>query len=168
MYVALFAQDRTRESSTKPIISKSEIMTAAHPQTAFDISNKNITSSQTITSNRFNQNSLLSIMSNPNNAMNRFGDEILEVGNRSALPPRSTADSSDADMAAKHAQDNDGASSVGDDDGNQGENSRKRYLPDHKKPDAAPTFPEKVRSFCFELESDFLSFVCFIFDFVAV
>ena len=80
--------------------------------------------------------------------MNRFGDEISENGNRSALP-RSTADSSDADMAAKHAQDNDGASSVGDDDGNQGENPRKRYLPDHKKPDAAPTFPEKVRPFVF-------------------
>ena len=27
-------------------------------------------------------------------------------------------------------------------------NTSKRFLPEHKKPDAAPTFPEKVRPFC--------------------
>ena len=28
----------------------------------------------------------------------------------------------------------------------EGSDGQKRYLPDHKKPDAAPTFPEKVSS----------------------
>jgi hypothetical protein len=28
----------------------------------------------------------------------------------------------------------------------KGEDTGKRYLPEHKKPDAAPTFPEKVRA----------------------
>jgi hypothetical protein len=30
---------------------------------------------------------------------------------------------------------------------NEAKEARKRYIPEHKKPDAALTFPEKVRAF---------------------
>jgi hypothetical protein len=68
-------------------------------------------------------------------ALTALGDEESESGSRPSSPkPNSNEASKTSAEEAKQ----------------ESSSSAKRYLPEHKKPDAAPTFPEKVRGrWCF-------------------
>lgn len=65
-------------------------------------------------------------------------DDDVEVS-----PPKIETDKSDPAIKEKEDEENDKESGVDDE---ESEDKSHRYLPKNKKPDAALTFPEKVRS----------------------
>jgi len=68
-------------------------------------------------------------------ALTALGDES-DSGSRPNSPSRSAEDgTNDNETTDEQTEKNE-----------DGGDTPKRFLPDHKKPDAAPTFPEKVRT----------------------
>jgi len=74
-------------------------------------------------------------------ALTRLGDE--EEGSQPPAAPGTEEAAVTEEVKVENGADQETNKEAADEEDDVGE--KKRYLPDHKKPDAAPTFPEKVR-----------------------
>lgn len=78
-------------------------------------------------------------------ALTSLGDEEDSVGSTTAKSPE-TVDKTTDDNSVEAKEGIKPCYNAEENDDKNSNGAPKRFLPDHKKPDAAPTFPEKVSS----------------------